>query len=282
MNKTLLTLALGCTLSAVNGAVTIVDEDFTGLPLGEELGRASWWGPSWNSGDIAYTIANTDGPDGAVAVTKTTEVFAGRFYGGGLRDQSKPMPDLSGTGVTPDDIEISFWLKGTSTENRGQIGFSILSFDTSGESPVITGAAYYNVPVAPEEWTQVEFTMAEMAAGIPGHETDGKAFDLGADTLQIFIWTRNDYETGWPIQENEGHKWSFSIADLLIVANVEGTVDPTWAGYTVVDGWADTGDFMGWLYVGDDPWQFSLILDKHIYLPEADLSENGGWSYIPK
>lgn len=282
MKKQLLTIAFACAFSAANAAITIVDEDFSGLPLGEELSNASWWGPSWNSGDVAYTIANADGPEGVVAVTKTTEVYAGRFYGGGLRDQIKSMPDLSGTDVTPADIQISFWVKGTSTENRGQVGFSILSFDTTGESAVETGAGYYNVPIAPEAWTQVSFTMADMRAGIPGHKTDGTAFDLSSDSYQVFFWTRNEFETGWPTQENEGHIWSFSIAELSVVADVEGTLDPTYGGYPVVDGWINTESFMGWLYVGYAPWLFASSLDKYIYLPEADLTESGSWIYISK
>jgi hypothetical protein len=272
--------ALGL-VHGLGAAVVIVDEDFSSLPVGEELGRSSWWGPSWNGGDVAYSTVNADGPDGVLAITKTTEVFAGRFYGGGLRDQPKPMPDFGGATVTPADVQISFWLKGESTQERGQIGFSIVSFDTDGETNTETGAAYYKVPIAPAEWTEISFTMADMLDGIPGHGLDGKAFDLGADLYQIFIWTRNEFETGWPIQENEGHKWSFSIAQLSMVADVEGGA-PTWAGYPVVDGWVNTGEHLGRLQVELAPWVYSWSLGGYIYLPEDSVSETGSWAYFPR
>jgi hypothetical protein len=57
----------------------------------------------------------------------------------------------------------------------------------------------------------------------------------------------------------------------------------TWAGYPVIDGWADTGDFMGWLYIGEDPWVISTSMDGHyIFCPEGHVGESGAWVYVPK
>lgn len=278
--STLLTLALAGILNGLCGQTIILEDDFSSLPLGVDLDRSSWWGPSWNGGDIAYTQANLDGPDGAAAVTKTTEVYAGRFYGGGLRSAVYDLPDL-GSPVDPSTITVSFWLKGTSTQNRGQIGFSIIAFDSSSGSNVEAGAAYYLVPVAPADWTQITFTLDQAAAGIPGHGSDGIAIDWSvADKFQIFIWTRNDFETGWPIQENEGHIWSFSMAELSIIA--EGGSSPAWAGYPIVDGWVDTGAMAGLLQVESAPWVYSLDLGKYIYLDETYVGESGAWAYVPQ
>lgn len=56
-----------------------------------------------------------------------------------------------------------------------------------------------------------------------------------------------------------------------------------WAGYPVdANGFVDTGDFMGWIYVGEKPWIFSYSLDKYVYMAESDVSASGGWGYIPR
>lgn len=277
-----LTLAFAGLLGGLSAQTVILEDDFSSLPVGVDLAdKSTWWGPSWNGGDIAYSRVTLDGPGGIPSLTKTTEVFAGRFYGGGMRNAVLDMPALASP-VDPSTITVSFWLKGASTESRGQVGFSIIGFDSSSGSNVEAGAGYYLVPIAPADWTQITFTMADMADGIPGHGTSGIPFDfVNADKFQIFIWTRNEFETGWPIQENEGHIWSWSIADLSIVA--EGGSGPaTWAGFEIVDGWVDTGAFMGSLYVESAPWVYSLDLADYIYLPEEHVGEAGAWSYIFK
>jgi hypothetical protein len=54
-----------------------------------------------------------------------------------------------------------------------------------------------------------------------------------------------------------------------------------WAGFEVTpDGWVDTGNWMGWLYVGSAPWVWNLHLETWMYLPEESVREYGAWAYI--
>jgi octaheme c-type cytochrome (tetrathionate reductase family) len=55
-----------------------------------------------------------------------------------------------------------------------------------------------------------------------------------------------------------------------------------WAGYPVSDNFVDTGDWLGWLYVGDAPWVFCYNLSDYLYIDEDAVSEAGGWVYAPK
>lgn len=59
----------------------------------------------------------------------------------------------------------------------------------------------------------------------------------------------------------------------------------TWAGYAVIseDGLKtiDTTSFLGVLEISHAPWVFSYSLDQYIYLPEAQVSESGGWGFVP-
>jgi hypothetical protein len=57
----------------------------------------------------------------------------------------------------------------------------------------------------------------------------------------------------------------------------------TWAGYSVSpEGWVDTGDWMGMLYVNNPPFVYSASLDSYIYLPEDLVGMSGAWTYIYK
>jgi hypothetical protein len=62
---------------------------------------------------------------------------------------------------------------------------------------------------------------------------------------------------------------------------------PFWAGYDIQEGGlVDTGDFLGWLNVGDGTfgdWVFSYDLDSYLYLPESNVDpESGAWAYAPR
>ncbi len=45
-------------------------------------------------------------------------------------------------------------------------------------------------------------------------------------------------------------------------------------------GYANTGDWLGLLFVEEDPWVYSPALGW-LYLPEAGEAENGGWGWVP-
>lgn len=56
----------------------------------------------------------------------------------------------------------------------------------------------------------------------------------------------------------------------------------TWAGFEIdEDGWIDTGEWLGALWVTNDPWIWIHDTGSYVYLPEANVSESGGWLYLP-
>ena len=58
----------------------------------------------------------------------------------------------------------------------------------------------------------------------------------------------------------------------------------TWAGYPVhPDGRSvDTGNFIGWIDIGDEPWLYSYSLSKYIFGQEGFVTASGGWFWIGK
>ncbi|NDV61732.1 hypothetical protein G0Q06_04650 [Puniceicoccales bacterium CK1056] len=75
--------------------------------------------------------------------------------------------------------------------------------------------------------------------------------------------------------------------DNIMIANSWDSVVPqpsmTWAGYGVdPNGLVDTGPWMGWLNVTDDPWIYSYSLESYIYIPAEGNTAAGGWIYAFK
>lgn len=60
--------------------------------------------------------------------------------------------------------------------------------------------------------------------------------------------------------------------------NLSSPAGDTWMGYDVdSDGWAFTGEWMGWVNVTFDPWIISSSLDSYLY-----VADDSGWVYVPK
>lgn len=62
---------------------------------------------------------------------------------------------------------------------------------------------------------------------------------------------------------------------------IEGEGGTTWAGYDVDEnGWANTGDWMGWVNVTYAPWVSVVNIDNYIYVEESGVTDSGAWMYI--
>jgi len=66
-----------------------------------------------------------------------------------------------------------------------------------------------------------------------------------------------------------------------IARNVMATNDSTWLGYTVTDGWVDTGAWLGDVYVGYSPW---ILTEKlgWMYLFTDTYTAAGAWVWMQK
>lgn len=70
----------------------------------------------------------------------------------------------------------------------------------------------------------------------------------------------------------------------LTVPTIGGGEGDTWADWSDdnPDGWIDTEDFLGRLFIGPDGWVAPQSLNSWIYLPEGNVTGAGAWSYIPR
>ena len=60
-----------------------------------------------------------------------------------------------------------------------------------------------------------------------------------------------------------------------------GNQGDSWAGYPVDEnGFADTGSFLGFVYVGGGPWVWVMSINSWMYLPEQNIQPSGSWGYL--
>ena len=104
--------------------------------------------------------------------------------------------------------------------------------------------------------TPGEITVADTAVG----------GTLSGNVTQFGIFAKAGGTNGEPFQ-----------VDNFIVSAMESTA--TWYGYEIVDGYVDTGAWMGWLSVAEDPWVYSYLLQGWLYMPEQS-TDNGAWLYV--
>jgi hypothetical protein len=79
------------------------------------------------------------------------------------------------------------------------------------------------------------------------------------------------------IIENEGGNIGYKGTAVALLGDTGGNTGPgDFSDYELVDGWVDSGSFMGWVYVESHPWVFPLALDKWIY------AGGEGWFFVEK
>ncbi|MCC5806642.1 MAG: hypothetical protein JJU00_09980 [Opitutales bacterium] len=108
-----------------------------------------------------------------------------------------------------------------------------------------------------------------------GNATDFYGDNRGFYTAEIVVQRQaeGDYVLIGNTGGNIGYKGT--VVELLEADET----DPEWAGIPLIDGWADTGDFMGLVYpVGDFVYVWDL--QGWLYLPEDHVGEDGAWAFF--
>lgn len=126
----------------------------------------------------------------------------------------------------------------------------------------------------------------------------GGAFEEQTQVADYHYWRKNDTDGVGPMRafamrltgnsSSETSTGSPTYLDNLYLdrdgQNLEepdgGTTVPMWGDYELVEGWAGTETFMGWLYpIGD--YVYSESLGKYVYLPAGNMTGGGAWVYCP-
>jgi len=63
---------------------------------------------------------------------------------------------------------------------------------------------------------------------------------------------------------------------------IQSAAADSWAGYPLIEnGFVNTGDFLGYLYVGQAPFVWCYRMERWIFLPEENAAGSGAWLYAP-
>lgn len=73
-----------------------------------------------------------------------------------------------------------------------------------------------------------------------------------------------------------------SIRPKLTVTYTAGQTH--WAAYPILEDGrtVDTGDFLGFVDIAEQPWIYVYEISSYVYLPEDMVTIEGGWAYVPK
>ncbi|NDV61240.1 hypothetical protein G0Q06_02110 [Puniceicoccales bacterium CK1056] len=178
---------------------------------------------------------------------------------------------------TPTDLSVSIWeaTGGAEVENSYNINnagpaYTDLSVTSNGTSTIaLKGRKIHKRDleggdVVNKQWDAFSFTFEYSGSG----------------DVVIHIWGRKRDSAG------EFAQVGFTIGGDMSITS-EGGSSPTWAGYDIAEGGlVDTGDFLGWLNVGEGTfgdWVFSYDLDSFLFLPEEIVDPQvGSWAYVPR
>lgn len=135
------------------------------------------------------------------------------------------------------------------------------------------------------------FVDGELIAGIP---VDGLGFAISASGAEYVTFRDSALGSATVDQigfvsatADDGVDWYFSNMLIMTGDSISdegngGPVDPEgWYGFDIsAEGWVDTGDWMGMIYVTNDPWVYSLDLQNWVYISADGVGEAGAWSYV--
>lgn len=201
---------------------------------------------------------------GAGTYTLTFDVIASSSSGAGrVYIGAGSGYDLSGS----TDAKINF--------NLSTAGFGVKKADGTTAWPALTasgGATASHLITTSTEWV--------LGDGTPTgefREAPGAPFDVETSGTQSVNF-QYDGSSAVVIAFG-GYNTDYLVDNVSIVKAIPGAA--TWGGYEITEDYVDTGSFMGWLGIADDPWVWSVSIGRFIYMPEAYVSETGAWTYVP-
>lgn len=78
-----------------------------------------------------------------------------------------------------------------------------------------------------------------------------------------------------------GYNTDYGVDNIRIETKDSGGNDDMWGGFAIdEEGYVDTGDWMGLLYVAEAPWVWVADQTKWWYVPEPPAGANGAWAYV--
>ncbi|NDV61011.1 hypothetical protein G0Q06_00955 [Puniceicoccales bacterium CK1056] len=101
-------------------------------------------------------------------------------------------------------------------------------------------------------------------------------FDWDKDN---YVWVPATREWMTQLSSDLCDPETFSMKWLFSKSRTAEPVDPLWFGFEVIDGYADTGSWLGWVNVQNDPYVYSHRLESWMYAT-GPSSEARSWFFV--
>ena len=247
-----------------------------------------------SDGLVVIEAENVDDPGSLWAIETSVPGFKGTGYLRCLRDNFS----TGGNGILSYPIKISnagayqFCYRsriGSGTSNTDFNDTFVRLVDAGGlpvalrpNSNVVTSGSWYKVYMnTVGVWSHQSSNKDNDPHSLSWDLEAGKEYAIQISTRskdhlvdRLILWDRGRYNYA---NEVTGKQPVDSALDRLPAS----TVGSTWAGFPVdSDNWTDTGDFLGWLFVGSAPWLYNLTLDGWMYVREEAVTDSGAWTYV--
>ncbi len=258
------------------------------VSLWQAMAFCNWLTNGQGNGDInsgSYQLTNPNGTintgavrdaagwaNGGVAVASENEWYKAAYY--------EPGPEGPETGYwlypTRSNLEPAWTLPNSDSSNSANMN-SVVQLGNLFGFPTDVGA--YTLAISPYGAFDMAGNMDEWNDTIPESNPQGRILASGGSFFDNPVFT--GATSNRTILSGGGGRFSQRGFRVTSLYPIDGSV-PMWGLWPIEGGYVDTGSWLGWLWVQNDPWAWSLTMDNWVYCQAQNVTEDGGWVYLPK
>lgn len=218
-------------------------------------------------------------------------LYDGTYYVYGGGPESSIRTSANGTDYTVVVENSGLWLLGGIQLGSNALVYGTL-FEEPGNFSTRKGAIFElttdpTAPINPiiiENSVNTYVSDIDMDPATPTtlHATGANALLTSTDNGAT--WTADEVTSGNVADMSEmavgdGSRVAVGAAGIVYIGSGNGGGD-TWGGLPIVDGYVDTGSWLGWIQLTETPYVYSLTLNGWLYFPEPETDAPGAWIYI--
>ncbi|MEX0323089.1 MAG: LamG domain-containing protein [Puniceicoccaceae bacterium] len=234
---------------------------------------ATWTEDRFGQAGMAIQTGNGMWVDPPNTVKTETGTFSAWIYADAWGGYNQPAGPIFSAEQGSGGSNFSYRLQ---LNNTGVIAFEAIAPWGNGASRVAVSDS--TIPLS--TWTHVAGTYDGYTTKVYiNGKLDGSSetYDnyAGMNTSD-FIRVGIGHLQGWSVQWFQGRIDDAMVHNNALTAEEFQQMAGTWNGYAVDEnGWADTGDWIGWVYVANQPWVWIDDLMSYVYFHES------GWIWVP-
>ncbi|NDV60900.1 formylglycine-generating enzyme family protein [Puniceicoccales bacterium CK1056] len=266
----------------------MANKPVTFVSLFQAMAFCNWLTNGQGAGDINSGTYQLTKPSGVIDATVVRDAVA--FANGGVAVASEnewykaayyePGPEGPASDYwkypTRSNLEPAWVQPNSDSSNSANMNGVVKSGNLNG-FPTDVGA--YTLAISPSGAFDMAGNADEWNDTIPEGGFDERVLASGGSFFDNPVFTGATSTKS--VVSSGGGQFSQRGFRVTSTQPIDGSVS-SWRGWTIVDGYADTGSWLGWLWIGNDPWLWSPRLGGWLYSPADGVSETGGWVYVPR